>query len=423
MTSPGKANHKSILVLCGLAALADGYDVQVLGLAVPGMAQAMNVSPAAFTGVFTASLTGMACGAVGLAPLADRYGLRQVLLALLGLISLTTAGALSATSPLPLAGWRFFAGLGLGALVPVAIALALRHAAPERRNFQVTLMVTCTAFGSFLAGMVAPALEARWHWQGLFGLGALLPLPILWLAATGLPPDAPAAPERPAPRGAPSTAIRGSDPAGSLSHPTAGHGHPATGVGALFVPALRRRTLVLWTLFWLSLFAIYALISWLPALLTSAGWERAAAQRAAGFMALGSVIGGPLLAALVDRGHGRWSPALAYGIAALALVPFVLGQVPVAATIPLLMLVGACAMGAQQALGAFSALHYPTPVRATGTGWASGIGRFGGLVGPTVLGALLAQGVAPVYGLGVLALPLVLAAVAVLLLPALPEEE
>ena len=405
MKSPGKANHKSILVLCGLAALADGYDVQVLGLAVPGMAQSLQLPPAAFTSVFLASLTGMACGAAALAPLADRYGLRRVLLALLGFIGFATAGTVTSGSTNALAGWRFFTGMGLGALMPVAIAVALRHAAPERRNFQVTLMVTCTAFGSFLAGMVAPALEARWHWQGLFGAGALLPLPILLLAFVGLPADAPQVGGRPA--AVPPTAPANATPS----------------VAALFSPVLRRRTTVLWVLFWLSLFAIYALISWLPALLTAAGWERSAAQRAAGFMALGSVIGGPALATLMDRGHDRWSPAVAYGVAALALVPFVLGYLPIAATVPLLMLVGAFAMGAQQALGAYSALHYPASLRATGSGWTSGIGRLGGMLGPTVLGGLLARGVTPVYALGVLALPLVLAAVAVLLLPALPDAD
>lgn len=399
---------RRILALCGLAALADGYDVQVLGLAVPGMAQAMHVAPAAFTVVFTASLTGMACGAAGLAPLADRHGLRRLLLALLALISVTTAGSLLSRTPAALALWRFFAGVGLGALVPVAIALAVRHATPARRNLQVTLMVTCTALGSFLAGMVAPVLEAHWQWQGLFGAGALLPLLILLLASSGLPAEAPLAPV------AASASERG-EPLDQQVKPT--------GLRALFSPALRPRTVALWTLFWLSLFAIYALISWLPALLTAAGWERAAAQRAAGFMALGSVIGGPLLAALVDRGHGRWAPASAYLIAALALIAFIAGLVPTTWTVPLLMLVGACAMGSQQALGAFSALHYPSPIRATGTGWASGVGRLGAMLGPTVLGLLLAGGAPPLYGLAVLALPLAFAALAVFSLPPLSADE
>ena len=397
---------RRVLAICGLAALADGYDVQVLGLAVPGMAQAMHAAPAAFTVVFTASLTGMACGAAGLAPLADRHGLRRLLLALLALISVTTAGSLLSRTPTALALWRFFAGVGLGALVPVAIALAVRHATPARRNLQVTLMVTCTALGSFLAGMVAPVLEAHWQWQGLFGAGALLPLLILLLASAGLPKEGPMTP---------AAASEHGEPSNLPANPT--------GLRALFIPALRPRTVALWTLFWLSLFAIYALISWLPALLTAAGWERAAAQRAAGFMALGSVIGGPLLAALVDRGHERWAPASAYLIAALALIAFIAGLVPTTYIVPLLMLVGACAMGSQQALGAFSALHYPSNIRATGTGWASGVGRLGAMLGPTVLGLLLAGGAPPLYGLAVLALPLALAALAVFSLPPLATDE
>lgn len=412
---------RRVIALCGLAALADGYDVQVLGLAVPGMAQTMQVSPAAFTVVFTASLTGMAFGAVGLAPLADRHGLRRLLLALLGLISATTVGAIFSTTPAMMATWRFFAGLGLGGLVPVAITLALRHATPARRNFQVTLMITCTALGSFFAGMLAPILESRWQWHGLFGVGAFLPLPILALGLLTLPADKPDA----------SGTVHSDSPTQMPSASTPSHtsedidqyrGH-SVGLKALFLPTLRPRTIALWALFSLSLFAIYALISWLPALLTTAGWERSAAQRAAGYMALGSVFGGPILATLVDSGHGRWAPATAYLVAAACLTAFVAEQVPPSWIIPVLTLVGACAMGSQQALGAFSALHYPAYLRATGTGWASGMGRMGAMLGPTVLGLLLAGGTPPLYGLAVLALPLIFAALLVFALPDLSKEE
>src|SRR5205814_332835 len=50
---------------------------------------------------------------------------------------------------------------------------------------------------------------------------------------------------------------------------------------------------------------------------------------------------------------------------------------------------GFCIVGGQIASNALAATFYPTAVRATGVGWALGIGRIGSIVGPLVGGALL----------------------------------
>jgi putative MFS transporter len=67
------------------------------------------------------------------------------------------------------------------------------------------------------------------------------------------------------------------------------------------------------------------------------------------------------------------------------------------------------------ALYAYTPELYPTHVRATGTGFASAVGRIGSLIGPYVIGVILpAAGQSGVFALGAGAF--VVAALAVLLL-------
>jgi MFS transporter, AAHS family, 4-hydroxybenzoate transporter len=64
-----------------------------------------------------------------------------------------------------------------------------------------------------------------------------------------------------------------------------------------------------------------------------------------------------------------------------------------------IFLAGFCVVGGQSGVNALGAYCYPTAMRTTGMGWASGIGRFGSVAGPIVGGALLSLGwgVQPVF--------------------------
>ena len=48
-------------------------------------------------------------------------------------------------------------------------------------------------------------------------------------------------------------------------------------------------------------------------------------------------------------------------------------------------------IGGQLTLNAFASNFYPAHVRATGTGWALGVGRFGSILGPLFGSLLLAM--------------------------------
>lgn len=383
-------NRALPISLCGLAILIDGYDVQAIGLAVPALAAATGQAPQAFGIAIIAGLTGMTLGATLLAPLADRFGRRNGMMAALALISVATY--LTSLSPLPLvlAGWRFLAGLGLGALLPMALATTAEYASPARRTLTLTLVAATAGVGSFLAGVLAPLLESLDGWQALFQLGAILPL----VPLTGM------------------LLIRDVRSSGPAERPVS----YGAAMAQLLSPQLRQRTVLVGIIFFISLLATYSLISWLPTLLLVAGWAPAEAQRATGFLALGGIIGGLTLAWLADRGKAMPALACAYVIAALSFA--ILGSAPQSrgVWIGLIMLTGGTAIGCQLALGALLASIYPRQIHATALGVAGGIGRAGSLFGPLVLTILIARQVPSAVIIGLLMLPMAACAVAIVAL-------
>jgi AAHS family 4-hydroxybenzoate transporter-like MFS transporter len=412
--------QRKVLALCCMATFLDGYDIQALGVAVPRMSEAWGLPPSAFAAAISGSLIGLALGAVGLAPLADRFGRRPTLIAMMIVVGLTTLGVALATNPTVLTICRVMTGLGLGGSVPIATALTSEYAPTRRRAALVALMITCMALGSFAAGIVAPLLSNQWGWRGIFAAGAALPLAMAVLLGVALPESLrflvargghakqiASQVERIAPQWADRSLV--------IAAPT----HPIrASVTALFDPVYRMRTILVWVIFWFNLFVIYSLISWVPSLLHSAGWPHDTAQRASGLVALGGIAGGLFVAWIADRGYAVAALFAAYAGTAVFLVLFIVGPGSVAAWIVLLLLVGAGAVGGQMAAGSIAAAYYyPSEMRSTAVGWFNGVGRIGAIAGPLVLADLMQAGWASSHILGFLALPMLICAGGVLFLP------
>jgi MFS transporter, AAHS family, 4-hydroxybenzoate transporter len=388
------------IAACSLATFVDGYDVQALGLTIPLMAQEFGVAPPAFALAASVSLVGMALGALFLSPLADRHGQRRLLVSMLTLFGVATLAASFSSSITFLSIARFFAGLGLGATLPVALALTARLAPEARRNAILSLVVAATALGAFFAGLIAPAVIEAWGWRGVYWVGAAAPVAVAALTIAVIPRD---------------------EPILDRSIPLRSGGLFAATV--LLEPGLRARTLVLWLVFLVNQFVAYALITWMPTLLIEAGFAAPAALRATGLLALGGIVGSVLISVTADRGHSRAALAAAYllGTAGLALAG--LGQDTPVSWLLCVLLTGIGVYGAQMGVGALVASYYPGPLRATGIGWASGIGRLGSILGPLVLGGLLAGSASPSSVLAYLIGPVLLCGVCVRLLPDLPRSK
>lgn len=402
-----------VIVVCALSVVFDGFDLQVMALTVPALSQAWGLPPPQFSAALSASLFGMGLGAAFLAPLGDRYGRRAMLvlsLIAVGIGALACAGAQNVTQ---LAVFRFITGIGLGVSMPNAIALTADYAPRARRSAIVTAMYCNTATGALLAGLSAPWIVARLGWQGPFLVGGVLPIAaalLLLVTPESLkfllhrrPGHASIARilRRIAPAADPATVYVAPPPDVSSG-----------GMRDLFAPSYRLRTLWLWLAFAMNAFILYLLVSWLPTLLLAAGWSASQAQQAVAFNQAGGILGGLLLAWLMDRLGGERILLVGFLVSAASLLLFLVAPSGFWTWGALLLVIGACIGGAQFALPSLGTRYYPAAILSTGTGWGSAAARVGAFVAPLLGGALMAGGMTTQNLLTLLALPALVAAVA-----------
>jgi AAHS family 4-hydroxybenzoate transporter-like MFS transporter len=414
--NPLSGLQKYVLVLCTLAVLFDGYDLQVLALTVPTLTKAWGIAPAALSVALSASLLGMGFGAALLGPLGDRYGRRTVLAATMAMVGVSSLAAALAHNPVQLALCRFVTGAALGASLANAYVLTADFMPRRRRATLITLSYCNTATGALVAGLVAPTVIAQYGWPATFVIGGALPLALsAALLATG-PESIKFLLNRQPGNRAIARILRsiapGIAPDSVYLRPPA----QALGgtVGDLFTRPYRAPTLLLWLGFGMNSFNLYLLVSWLPTLLTAAGWLSAQASRAMAFNQLGGVLGGLSLAWLMDRFGAERTLATGFAINALSLSLFLIVPSGFVSWGALLLLIGACTGGSQFAIVSLAAALYPSSILATGSGWASAVARIGAFTSPLVGGALIAAGVAPTQVIAGLAVPAVVCVISML---------
>lgn len=371
---PGaRRSAHAVLALSMIAAMFDGFDGQAIGFVAPAIAADWHLPKAEFGMIFSVGLFGLIVGAVLVAPLGDRLGRRAVAIAGAVMVALFTLVTALVRTPVELAVVRMLTGVGLGTLMPVLVTIAHEAAPAKLKGVFVTLLVTAFPFGSFVGGLgVAWGLQ-HGSWRDVFlvaGLVAAL-FPILfWLFLWPAP-----VPKR---------------------NVTT---EPRTTVLTLFRERRWLPTTLLWTLFFASLLNTYMLGAWLPLLLERGGLDAAQAVRTTAGFGLGGTVGGIVLGLLATR-FGGFVLALAYAVAAAALVAIGMADGALLATTLLAALVGAMIPGGHVGNNVIAARIYPAVMNATGVGWAQGLGRVGCVVGPAAVGLAVGRDVgnAAIFG-------------------------
>jgi AAHS family 4-hydroxybenzoate transporter-like MFS transporter len=278
--------------------------------------------------------------------------------------------------------------------MPNTVAMTSEFNPQRRRATMVMIMFCGFSVGAALGGLVAADLIPRFGWRAVFIVGGIAPLLMLPILVWRLPESVRFlatfghAPERVAEllkRISPNTAF--APEARFVVHETHLAGLP---VKHLFREGRSLATTLLWVVFFMSLLDIYFLANWLPTVLNDLGASVSEAVLIGSLLQIGGVVGTLALGSIIDR----------FSFLALALVYFgavfavgAIGQVSHSAVLVSIAIFGAgfCVVGGQIAANALAANFYPTAVRATGVGWALGIGRVGSIIGPLVGGALLAE--------------------------------
>jgi AAHS family 4-hydroxybenzoate transporter-like MFS transporter len=384
----------TLLLLCLLVVTFDGFNAQIMGYVVPALVKQWHTSREALGPVISAGLFGLMIGALVLGTLGDRIGRKTILLlstAAFGVFSLATSFA---TGPQQMLLLRFLTGLGLGGAMPVAIALVAEYTPARMRGAMVTITACGFAIGPAIGGLVAAGVVQQHGWASLFKVGGLVPimlLPILWLA---LPESARLLIARGDPSERVAKTLRRvfpgeSFPAGAVFTHAEAHVRKAP-VADVFKDGRTVGTALLWAALFCNMLGLNLQTSWLPLILTGMGYSTPQAVLATAGFHIGGAIGGILLSRLIDKLDFYRALIGVFVLAAIMIVLVGRFGGNLTALRIAIFAAGVFVVGGQAALNGLSGMFYPSYIRATGSGWALGVGRIGAVVGPIVGASLLA---------------------------------
>lgn len=405
-------------MLFGVIATAWFFDSIDLGIMtfMLGTIKAEFGLSAAQTGLLaSSSFLGMFLGAASAGLLADKFGRKpvfQVSMIFWGLGSLMCGYASSAQE---LMGWRVLLGFGMGMEFPIGLAMVSEIVPARSRGRYVAILEGFWPLGFITAGVIAYLVLASFGWRSIF-IGLAVPALFVfvirrwvpesprWLEEAGRHDEAERVTAQMEQRVLKASGLSALPPVAAAPVDT----RPRESRGALFAELWKgdyaRRTLMLWSLWFLALLGYYGLTSWLGALLQQAGYEATKSVLYTVYISLAGIPGFICSALLLEK-WGR-KPTCVLMLLGSAVAAYAYGQ-SAATQAPLAQLIGAglCMQffmfGMWSVLYAYTPELYPTRSRATGAGFASSIGRVGSLVGPYVVGLVLPMaGQVGVFSLG-----------------------
>ncbi len=369
------------VAVCIVLNLIDGFDVLVMAFTASSVAAEWNLGGAEIGLLLSAGLFGMAAGSLFIAPWADRWGRRPLILACLALSGLGMLASALSQAAWQLALLRGLTGLGIGGILASSNVIASEYASRRWRGLAVSLQSTGYALGATLGGLLAVWLIGAWGWRSVFVFGAGLTLAVIPLVCLCLPESLDFLLARRPPRALQrvnALARRlGRAALAELPSPPGGGAEHGSRLARLLCVAQRRTTLLLWALFFLVMFGFYFIMSWTPKLLVAAGLSTAQGITGGTLLSIGGIFGAALLGGLAARFRLERVLALFMLLTAALLALFSLSAGLPGAALPLGLLIGLCANACVAGLYALAPSLYDASVRATGVGWGIGVGRGG----------------------------------------------
>ncbi|MCR6484918.1 MFS transporter [Amycolatopsis sp. OK19-0408] len=402
-----------VTALCWVLVLLDGLDLFVYGATLPGVLADKSFGLTAVGGGTIGSLTtfGMMLGALGAGILTDRTGRRKIIITGVTVFSLAAAVCAAAPSVEVFGAARFVAGIGLGGLLPSAIAMVMEYAPAWRKNLAVTTVMTAHQAGGALAGALGMTLVQSMGWRSVYWIGALLLVVVLPAVVFLLPESMTFLLAKGRTDRARAIAAKFAVPLETFA-PEPAEGRRG-GLRGLFTPSVRTTTLLFWIASFAGLLLVYGVNTWLPTMMRGSGYNLGSAISFLLVINLGGIAGMLVAGRLADRFGARpvaiiWFALTAGGVGLLAV------HLPLVVTYVVVFLTGAWLFSAQTLIYAAVGAYYPADSRATALGWVSGVGRLGAVFGPWLGGVLVAGGLSS-FGFVVFAIAGVLGAVMVAL--------
>jgi len=385
--------------LVGVAFFFDGFDALTIAFVLPALIPLFHLTPVDIGTLIAIGYAGQALGSVFFGWLAERIGrvpCGMMSCAIFAIFSLACAFA-------PGFEWlvalRFLQGLGLGGEMPVMQSYLNEFSRTHRRGRFALLTQLPFAFGIAVTSLVAAWVVPTFGWQWMFVIGALpgfltlffrqiLPESPRWLVSVGRVAEASAVMDR----------VEASITASGIALPplpsVAREAEPARGkFSDLFRGIYATRTPVIWALWVCTYLASYGLSAWMPSLYrTVFHLPVDVALRYSVYNSIALFLGGCLITATIDIiGRKTWI-ATALLIAGVVLIGLYQAPVMAPQSVMLVCLIPFFCIGAiSLVMGPYTAENYPTNLRALGAGVGNAWLRATSVVGPYLVGWMVAS--------------------------------
>jgi len=379
-----------LLAICGAGWAADAMEVLLISYALPSVIKEWNLTTAQAGFIGTAIFLGMLAGAWFWGTISDYIGRKTGFQATVLIDSVF--GFLSALSPgyLWLVLLRGITGFGVGGTLPVDYSIFAEYLPTKQRGKYLVYLESFWALGTIMAAGLAWWVVPRYGWRVLLAISSLpgfviyfirryVPESPRYMLVNGRTSEAREVLGRVASENKVKVAI------GPLKSDA---GERKMTVSALWMSKFARTTLMLWIAWFCISLGYYGVFIWLPKIFVDRGFTFLKTFQYVFLMALAQLPGYFSAAYLVERIGRRktlgayllLSGAFTFLFATVTSLPMVVGSA---------VLMSFFCLGAWGSLYAYTPELYPTQIRSTGMGWASGMTRIAGSLAPMLGGILL----------------------------------
>ncbi|MEZ5709486.1 MAG: MFS transporter [Blastomonas sp.] len=391
--SPMRWQQFVAVALCILANAGDGFDSAVMAFAAPSITSEWGIASSVMGIVFGVLALGTMAGAFLIAPLADRFGRRALILSASAFLAVMMGLVPFAQDVTQLIILRFLTGVGVGVIFPNLNILVIEYSNNRLGNILASTMHMGFAAGLAICSAVAATLIGTFGWQSVFFFGAAINLVVFFAGLYFLPESL--------------DFILAKRPAGALqklNRKLVRWGHaplealpPAEDSG--FETRSLRELIASRTIWMVTLllgiaalthyFCSHFKINWSPKILLEAGVDTGAALSSGMLMGLGSALGTLGYGKLVSSRHALWWITAGYMISAVLILA--IGEMPADPAMLLISLsvLSFFLVGSWTGLLIYATRFYPPAMRGAGMGFMIGIGRFGGMAGSYTAGVLM----------------------------------
>ncbi|AAP12280.1 MULTISPECIES: MFS transporter [Bacillus] len=357
-------SKRKLLGIAGLGWLFDAMDVGMLSFVMVALQKDWGLSTQEMGWIGSINSIGMAVGALIFGILSDKIGRKSVFIITLLLFSIGSGLTALTTTLAMFLVLRFLIGMGLGGELPVASTLVSESVEAHERGKIVVLLESFWAGGWLIAALISYFVIPKYGWEVAMVLSAIPALYALYLRWNL--PDSPRfqkVEKRPS---------------------------VIENIKSVWSGEYRKATIMLWILWFCVVFSYYGMFLWLPSVMVLKGFSLIKSFQYVLIMTLAQLPGYFTAAWFIER-LGRKFVLVTYLIGT-ACSAYLFG---VADSLTVLIVAGMLLsffnLGAWGALYAYTPEQYPTVIRGTGAGMAAAFGRIGGILGPLLVGYLVAS--------------------------------